>query len=259
MITIPSVIGAPTSCAEPLPCLFCGIAGIRRDPRNRGHEFMLHACCEGLHGRSFTTWMTIPLGHEKLLRRLEIEPLTGQRLRRVADDGCLGMILDWQLQLGSASAGKCAASLPATMPIAAFRLPGVFIGRLQWPDFGGCRNRRKPRRPRLFRPRHCRGEPTLHSPRHASGAPVERRLDALWVVAQEAERRGFQKIITYTRIDEPGTTLVASAGSRKRRIRGRGWHSTRRPRSNANGWIRQDPLEPCASPAISFRTPAQKE
>lgn len=55
--------------------------------------------------------------------------------------------------------------------------------------------------------------------------------------AREAERRGWQKIITYTRADEPGTSLEASGWKREATVRGRGWHNSRRRRSNRNSWI----------------------
>ena len=45
----PSVIGAPTSCAEPLPCLFCGTPEFVEIHEIWGHDFMLQTCCEGLH------------------------------------------------------------------------------------------------------------------------------------------------------------------------------------------------------------------
>ena len=55
--------------------------------------------------------------------------------------------------------------------------------------------------------------------------------------AREAERRGWTHIVTYTRADEDGTSLRAAGWVQESRVRGRGWHSTRRRRSNTNGWI----------------------
>lgn len=55
--------------------------------------------------------------------------------------------------------------------------------------------------------------------------------------AQEAERRGFSRIVTYTKEDEDGTSLVAAGWTREAVVRGRGWHSTRRSRSNGNAWV----------------------
>jgi hypothetical protein len=55
--------------------------------------------------------------------------------------------------------------------------------------------------------------------------------------AREAERRGWHKIITYTCSDEPGTSLQDAGWERETVVRGRGWHSARRRRSNRNSWI----------------------
>lgn len=55
--------------------------------------------------------------------------------------------------------------------------------------------------------------------------------------AREAARRGFLRIVTYTRADEPGTSLIAAGWTCEARVRGRGWHGRGRARSNRNGWI----------------------
>ena len=55
--------------------------------------------------------------------------------------------------------------------------------------------------------------------------------------AREAERRGWSHIVTYTRADEDGASLVAAGWQREAIVRGRGWHSSRRQRTNRNGWI----------------------
>jgi hypothetical protein len=55
--------------------------------------------------------------------------------------------------------------------------------------------------------------------------------------AREAERRGWSHIITYTRADEEGTSVRAAGWQQEATVRGRGWHSSRRYRSNTNAWI----------------------
>jgi hypothetical protein len=55
--------------------------------------------------------------------------------------------------------------------------------------------------------------------------------------AREAERRGFGRIITYTRADESGVSLVAAGWEQEAVVRGRGWHSASRARSNTNAFI----------------------
>ena len=59
----------------------------------------------------------------------------------------------------------------------------------------------------------------------------------LGAAAREAERRGFSRIITYTREDEGGDSLVAAGWTRESVVRGRGWRSACRPRGNGNAWI----------------------
>ena len=86
--------------------------------------------------------------------------------------------------------------------------------------------------------------------------PLERRLHALYGwCAREAERRGWAKIITYTRADEDGTSLEAAGWKREATVRGRGWHSSRRRRSPQQ-LDRQGALEPdLAHPAGRQRRP----
>jgi hypothetical protein len=50
--------------------------------------------------------------------------------------------------------------------------------------------------------------------------------------AREAKRRGYFKIITYTRADEPGTTLRAAGWTLEARVKGRSWNTPSRPRSD---------------------------
>ena len=58
--------------------------------------------------------------------------------------------------------------------------------------------------------------------------------------AAEAERRGFNRIITYTRADEDGASLRASGWTSEGAAGGQGWHSARRARSNTNAWIAKE-------------------
>lgn len=55
--------------------------------------------------------------------------------------------------------------------------------------------------------------------------------------AREAARRGWSHIVTYTRADENGASLTAAGWKREATVRGRGWHSAQRSRSNRNGFI----------------------
>ena len=231
--------GSQTEAAGTVPCIFCGepeyvgLAEVWTD-----HRFTIEACCEDLHEAVVRDMADAPAYARQLLRRLDLEEVTGHALRRLADDGCCGMVLDWQLD-----------HRPVTLPAAR-----AFVARP---------------------PAHC-GPPVTwrfgvavwngHTMVGVAmvGNPVARAFNGRGVLevnrlcvrrdmpralawnaasmlygwcAREAERRGWAKIITYTRTDEEGMSLVAAGWAREAITRGRGWHSRTRQRSNTNGWI----------------------
>ena len=102
-----------------------------------------------------------------------------------------------------------------------------------WPG-----DRRQPGGPGLDGAQHPRGEPAFAC---AGTFPDALRWNAASMLyswcAREARRRGWRKIITYTRADEPVCCCVLPAGRREAKVRGRGWHGGRRARSNTNAWI----------------------
>ncbi len=55
--------------------------------------------------------------------------------------------------------------------------------------------------------------------------------------ARWAARAGFTRLVTYTRADEDGASLRASGWEPETTVRGRGWHSARRARSNTNALV----------------------
>jgi hypothetical protein len=55
--------------------------------------------------------------------------------------------------------------------------------------------------------------------------------------ARTAEQQGWDRIVTYTRLDEAGTSLIASGWKSEAVVRGRGWHSGTRSRSNRNAFV----------------------
>lgn len=59
-----------------------------------GHHFLLDSCCEAGH-KSATDVLQDPDAGAVLLRALGAEHIIGERLRRVADDGCGSLVLDW--------------------------------------------------------------------------------------------------------------------------------------------------------------------
>ena len=184
-----------------------------------------------------------PVWAPELLRKLELENVTGQRLRRLADDGCCGMVLDWQLHPASTR------HRPISFPVAR-----SFVRRhhahcnppVTW-RFGQS----------VFNGHTMLGVIMVGNPVAAAlngrGMLEVNRLcirrdlprALAWNAAsmlygwgaREAERRGWMHIVTYTRADEDGTSLRAAGWVEESRVRGRGWHSSRRRRSNTNGWI----------------------
>ena len=83
------------------PCVWCG------EPRtvaifemwDDGHDFMLETCCPGALEEFSAGIADNPGWGRDLLRRLGAEHFAGHRLRRVADDGTGGLMLDYRLQV----------------------------------------------------------------------------------------------------------------------------------------------------------------
>ena len=224
---------------EPMICLFCGepehleIFEIWSD-----HAFMLSCCCEGLHETIVGDMADDPAWARALLRRLGIEDLTGHRLRRLADDGCSGMVLDWQLRISTITLPVARAFINrhhehCGAPVAWRFAAAVFNGG----TLMGAVTVGNPVAPAL------NGKGVLEVNRLCirRDTPAALRWNAASLLygwsAREARRRGWAKIVTYTRADEDGTSLIAAGWQREARVRGRGWHSRRRSRSNRNGWI----------------------
>jgi hypothetical protein len=221
-----------------LACLFCGEPELVEIHEIWDHEFMFETCCEGLHEQIVIDMGADPSWAKELLRRLDIETLTGRRLRRVAKDYCTGMVLDWQLQLGHASAGQVRGFIGrhhahCGIPTAWRFHSAVFNGR----TLMGVAIVGNP----VARALSGRGILEVNRLCIRRDTPAALRWNAASMLygwcAREAEHRGYRKIITYTRVDEPGASLDASGWEKEATICGRGWHSARRPRSNTNVWI----------------------
>jgi len=252
--------------AQPV-CWFCGepelleIGDIWLD----GH-FRLDTCCQGLLDSVAAGMNDDPAWGRGLLRRLGAEEITGQRLRRVSDgQGCHPM-LDYKLQVRPVSFRDASAFVrahhvhagpPTTWRFGSSLFNGwtmlgvVMVGN---PVARAFMNRGMVEVTRLAVRRDV--EPMLRA-----GACSELYS---WSAA-EAQRRGFSEIISYTRGDEDGASLRAANWMRTADIPGRGWHSARRPRSNANNafvakvrWSRTLRPKPqaAATPARAERTPA---
>ena len=219
-------------------CLFCGEAEHVSVHEVWGHEFMLETCCEHLHSQLVAEMKADPAWSRHLLRSLEIEALCGHKLRRVADGGG-SMLLDWQLRIGAGLGWRqtrafiarhhahCAPPLMWRFDSAVYNgstLLGVaIVGNPVAPGLMG--------RGILEVNRLCLRRDIADVLRWNAASMLYG-----WC-AREARRRGWRKIITYTRVDEPGISLRAAGWVAETRVRGRGWHGSRRARSNTNAWV----------------------
>ena len=240
-------------------CLFCGdleelsILEIWQDG-----NFQLSTCCIGLLEHVAGEIDADPAWGRALLCRLGAEELTGHRLRRVSDGQGNGPVLDYNLHVATIS----------------FRNARAFIakhhrhcGPPQAWRFGAS----------VWNGHVMMGVVTVGNPvaRAFNGRGivevnrlcVRRDLDPMlrWNCcsmlyahsAREAERRGFSRIITYTRADENGASLRAAGWASEGAAGGRGWHSSRRSRSNRNAWVMKQrwsrPLLPRPAPRSKLR------
>jgi hypothetical protein len=230
---------ASTSSPAGPQCLFCGKperVGIFEIWSN--HEFMLEACCEGLHETVMREMADDPAWARALLKRLGVEDFTGHRLRRLADDGCCGMVLDWQLGLGDIGFGLARRFIDRHHAHCAAPLTWRF-GQACWngTTMIGVVSVGNPVARAL-----CR-QGALEVNRLCIRRDIPRAL--AWNAAsmlygwsaREAERRGWSRIVTYTRADEGGGSLIAAGWTPEATVRGRGWHGGQRARTNRNAFI----------------------
>jgi hypothetical protein len=230
---------ASTSSPAGPQCLFCGKPE-RVDIFEiwSSHEFMLEACCEGLHETVVREMADDPAWARALLKRLGVEDFTGHRLRRLADDGCCGMVLDWHLELRDIGFGLARRFIDRHHAHCAAPVTWRF-GQACWNGASmiGVVSVGNPVARAL-----CR-QGALEVNRLCIRRDIPRAL--AWNAAsmlygwsaREAERRGWSRIVTYTRADEDGGSLVAAGWTPEATVHGRGWHSGRRTRANRNAFI----------------------
>ncbi len=252
--------------AQPV-CWFCGEPELLEifDIWVDGH-FQLDTCCQGLLDSIATGMNDDPAWGRELLRRLGAEEITGRRLRRVSDGEGGHPMLDYKLEVRPVSFRDASAFVRAhhahAGPPTTWRFGcSLFNG---WTMLGVVMVRNPVARAFMNRG-------MVEVTRLAVRRDVEPMLRAdacsklySWSAA-EAQRRGFATIISYTRTDEHGASLRAANWVRDATVPGRGWHSARRPRSNANNafvakvrWSRTLRPKPRggATPARAERAPA---
>lgn len=221
-------------------CWFCGeeeelsIGDIWTD-----HNFTLTTCCQGLLESVAQQMHEDPRWGRELLRRLGAEEMTGHTLRKVCDDAGDTPMLSYKLdvrEIAFADAKRFIArhhrhcNPPTAWRWGACLFNGwtkVGVVSVGNPAARGLMNRGIVEVNRL-----CVRE-------DVAGILVSDACSKLYAwSAQEAERRGgFERIVTYTRVDESGASLRAVGWEREAIVRGRSWHGGKRARSNRNAHV----------------------
>jgi len=194
-------------------------------------EFQFATCCEATYEEMVFECQDAD-ARRALVEYLEIEALTGKRVKRVPDvDG--QFLLDYKLEIGPI---KLAAAKEFVTEHHAHNRPpaGWRFGAGVWNGFqligvvmvGRPVARRLDHQTIVEANRVC--------VRRDLGAElVEHACSKLYAwAAREAGRRGFEKIISYTLESEPGTSLIAAGWQIEGRTRGGSWHRPSRPRSD---------------------------
>ena len=221
-------------------CMFCGgeealgIGDIWTD-----HAFTLDACCEGLLERVSADMQHDPGWARGLLRQLGAEELTGQRLRRVCDGEGGVPLLDYKLQVRPVTFAvacafvrrhhaHCGPPVAWRTGIAAWNGAHTMLGVAMVGNPVA----------RAFNGRGTVEVNRLCVRRDLAPMLARDACSTLYAAAGRwAEAAGFARIITYTHADEGGASLRAVGWVPEASVRGRGWHSARRPRSNANALV----------------------
>ena len=246
----------PEGRHEPLACLFCGepeqfeISEIYED-----HAFDVDCCCEGLREQVLADVAADPAWGRELMRRAGAELLTGQTLRRLADDGMGSLILDWQLRLRPITFAAARAFVGRHHehcgPPAAWRWGCAAVNG--WTTVGVVMAGNP-----VARAYAGRGIVEVNRLCTRRDLPAALRWNACSLLygwsASQARKYGFAKIITYVREDESATSLVAAGWTREGRAGGGSWHRSRRRRLNRNDfvpklrWSRTFPERPAPRP-----------
>lgn len=92
---MPADASRPPPAPSPVLCSLCGEEAVLELAEAwSDHAFMLETCCSASHEAVSQGMADEPGWARDLLRRLGAEELLGGRLRRLADDLCVQMLLD---------------------------------------------------------------------------------------------------------------------------------------------------------------------
>lgn len=239
---------------EEAPCAHCGEPQLLELLEAWGpHDFMLDTCCEELRAEAAEWMLACP---KEAAAWLQGQGLVGMPLRRVVDDGT-SLILDFKTEIVAVEQDKAKAFVARH-----HRHCRAPVG---WRFGAGVRN----------------GPASLGDDLLGVvmvGRPVARMIDKNTVLevnrlclrdagdltwnaasqlygwaARQTVRRGFRKIITYTRIDEPGTSLKAAGWVVEARVKGRHWTTRSRPREAVDEPIDKLRWTPAAMLGVPLR------
>lgn len=248
---------------QPL-CWFCGEPEVLEIHEIWQHDFMLDTCCSELLETVSAEMQHDPGWARDLLRRLGAEALTGQRLRRVCDGQGGVPMLDYKLQVRPVAFRDACAFVRrhhshCGPPVAWRGGAAVFNGAHSMPGVVMVGNP-------VARALNGRGIAEVNRlcvRRDLAPMLTRDACSTLYAAAARwAARAGFTRLVTYTRADENGASLRASGWVPETTVRGRGWHSARRARSNTNAlvdkirWGRALHPKPASSSLRPVATPA---
>ncbi|MCK8787939.1 hypothetical protein M0638_26645 [Roseomonas sp. NAR14] len=222
-----------SDAATPSCCPWCGEAAVLELAEAwSDHAFLIETCCLTAHEAACAGMVEDPTWARDLLRRLGAEALGGAPLRRVADTGCGQLLLDYQLAVRPVGFAAAAAFVrrhhqhcdaPAAWRFGAALVNGmtslgvVMVGN---PVARGLMGRGTVEVNRLCLRRDVPAVLRWNGCSKLYG----------WA-AREAARRGFERIVTYTRADEEdGGSLRAAGWTCDGRVRGRSWNTPGRAR-----------------------------
>ncbi|CAB4137661.1 hypothetical protein UFOVP326_49 [uncultured Caudovirales phage] len=227
-------VDPPAGAGRPL-CIHCGqpehveIAEIW-GPR----EFMLDTCCEAAHADIVQAMNDDPDYATTLMRQLGVEDLTGRDLRRVADTGGQ-FVLDWHPEVGPIPQAEAKAFVARwhrhnKPPVGDIFRAGVWNGG----DLVGVAMVGRPVARKL-----AEAGDAVEVTRLCIRTDLPRELtwkaaSALYRhAAEEAARRGYRKIITYTlRDEESGMSLRYARWKPEAETKGGSWDRPGRPRED---------------------------
>lgn len=245
-------------------CLFCGEPErVEIEEIWSPRHFQFDTCCEGMHDAACDFMVHEPKAAAAWLRSKGLDALTGRRSRRIIDNGCGNLVIDWNLDIGDITLAKAKAFV-----LEHHRHCDPPAG---WRFGAGIRN----------------GDELIGVV--MVGRPVARMLDPKQVLevnrlclstavteglawnacsmaygwaAREAKRRNYAKIVTYTRVDEPGTSLIAAGWVVEARTKGRYWGGGARIRAQKGDVIdklRWTPKDMASAAGLAVHADLQAE